>query len=61
MKNRVIDMFLSNEPGNILIELQNLFSKYIQPIRPNRKVPRIKKLKRRSGKYKTLTNYKRAI
>lgn len=61
MKNRIIDIFLSNEPENILIELQNLFSNYIQPIRPNRKVPRIKKLKRRSGKYKTLTNYKRAI
>jgi len=61
MKNRVIDIFLSNEPERILIELQNLFSKYIQPIRPNRKVPRIRKLKRRSGKYKTLTNYKRAI
>jgi hypothetical protein len=61
MKNRIIDIFLSHDPENILIELQSLFSKYIQPIRPHRKVPRIKKLKRRSGKYKTLTNYKRAI
>jgi hypothetical protein len=61
MKNRIIDIFLSKDPQNILIELQNLFSSYIQAVRPNRKVPRIRKLKRRSGKYKTLTNYKRAI
>ena len=61
MKNRIIDIFLSENPQAILIELQNLFSCYTQPIRPNRKVPRAKKLKRRSGKYKTLTNYKRAI
>jgi len=61
MKNRIIDIFLSKDPQNILIELQILFSCYIQPIRPNRKAPRMKKLKRRSGKYKTLNNYKRAI
>lgn len=61
MKNRIIDIFLSHDPENTLLELQSLFSKYIQPVRPNRKVPRIRKLKRRSGKYKTLTNYKRAI
>lgn len=61
MKNRIIDIFLSKDPQNILIELQSLFSCYIQPVRPNRKAPRMKKLKRRSGKYKTLTNYKRAI
>ncbi len=60
MKNRIIDIFLSKDPQNILIELQNLFSYYIQPVRPNRKAPRIKKINQ-SGKYKTFTNYKRAI
>lgn len=60
MKNRIIDIFLSKDPQNILIELQNLFSCYIQPVRPNRKIPRIKKIKR-SGKYNKATNYKRAI
>jgi hypothetical protein len=61
MKNRVIDILLFDNPENALIQLQDLFAEYIQPVRPNRKVPRIKKLKRRAGKYKTLTNYKRAI
>lgn len=61
MKNRVIGLLLFKDPEKILIQLQNLFAQYIEPIRPNRKLPRMKKLKRRSGKYKTLTNYKRAI
>jgi hypothetical protein len=61
MKNRVISLFLSNNPEEIIIQLQNLFAQYIEPVRPNRKVPRIRKLKRRAGKYKALTNYKRAI
>jgi hypothetical protein len=61
MKNRVINLFLFNNPEEIIIQLQNLFAHYIEPIRPNRKLPRIRKLKRRSGKYKALTNYKRAI
>ncbi|SEO50695.1 hypothetical protein SAMN05192574_108334, partial [Mucilaginibacter gossypiicola] len=61
MKNRVIGLLLFKDPEKILIQLQNLFAQYIEPVRPNRKLPRVKKLKRRSGKYKTLTNYKRAI
>lgn len=61
MKNRIIDILLLDNPENALTQLQNLFAEYIQPVRPNRKVPRIRKLKRRSGKYKALTNYKRAI
>jgi hypothetical protein len=61
MKNRVIDILLSDDSENSLIQLQNLFAQYVQPIRPHRKVPRIRKLKRPSGKYKALTNYKRAI
>ncbi|MEO6977980.1 MAG: hypothetical protein ABI113_06350, partial [Mucilaginibacter sp.] len=61
MKNRVIALFLSNNPEDIIIQLQNLFAQYVEPVRPNRKIPRVRKLKRRSGKYKALTNYKRAI
>lgn len=61
MKNRVISLLLFEDPEKILVNLQNLFAQYTEPIRPNRKLPRVKKLKRRSGKYKTITNYKRAI
>jgi hypothetical protein len=61
MKNRVVGLFLSDDPEKILLKLQKLFARYTEPIRPNRKVARVKTLKRRSGKYKALTNYKRAI
>jgi hypothetical protein len=61
MKNRVISLLLFDDPEKILLQLQNLFAQYTEPIRPNRKVPRIRTLRRRSGKYKTLTNYKRAV
>jgi Transposase DDE domain len=61
MKNRVINILLFDTPENTLIQLENIFADYIQPIRPYRTAPRIKKLKRRSGKYKALTNYKRAV
>jgi hypothetical protein len=61
MKNRIIGLFLSDKPEDILIKLRDLFAQYVEPVRPGRKLPRIRKLKRRAGKYKTLTNYKRAI
>lgn len=61
MKNRIIALFLLDDPQIILTELQQLFVRYIEPIRSGRKLPRIRKLKRRAGKYKTLTNYKRAV
>jgi hypothetical protein len=61
MKNRVINLLLFEHPEKTLLHLQELFTQYTQPIRPNRKAPRTRTLRRRSGKYKTLTNYKRAI
>lgn len=61
MKNRIVTLLLFDDPEKILTKLENLFARYTEPVRPNRKVPRIKTLKRRSGKYKTLTNYKRAV
>ncbi|WDF76658.1 hypothetical protein PQ469_22490 [Mucilaginibacter sp. KACC 22773] len=60
MKNRIVTLLLFDDPEKIPTKLENLFARYTEPVRPNRKVPRIKNLKRRSGKYKTLTNYKRA-
>ncbi|WP_017256977.1 IS4 family transposase [Pedobacter arcticus] len=61
MKNRIIDLFIHQNPENILLELEKLFSKYVEPVRNNRKNPHVQKFQRRKGKYRTLTNYKRAI
>jgi len=60
LKYRVVKLFIENEPTDILMELEQLFCRYLEPIRPGRKYPRIKKRKPNS-KYHTLTNYKRAI
>jgi len=59
---------MSNQTGwteqensrSILRELGKLFGNYLEPIRPSRKYPRIKK-RMPNVKYYTLTNYKRAL
>ena len=60
LKNRVVNLFLYEDSRTILIELEKLFGNYLEPIRPGRKYPRIKK-RNPNVKYYTLTNYKRAI
>lgn len=60
LKEHVISLFLTDDSRKILRELEKLFGNYIEPVRPNRKYPRIQK-RRPHGKYYTLTNYKRAI
>jgi hypothetical protein len=60
LKNRVVRLFLYEDSRGILIELEKLFGNYLEPIRPGRKYPRIKK-RNPNVKYYTLTNYKRAI
>ena len=60
LKYRVVKLFIEEEPPDILSELEALFCRYLEPIRPQRKYPRIKKRKPNSKNY-TLTNYKRAI
>lgn len=58
MKNRIIELFLCEEPENILEELKNLFIEHVEPKRPGRKN------KREVDKYRTrkkpiiLKNYK---
>jgi hypothetical protein len=61
MKHTIVKLFLKNEPELILITLQKAFERNIEPIRPGRQYPRIRKLRRLNGKYQTFTNYKRAI
>lgn len=60
LKHRVIKLFLSINPIRILNELQELFCRYLEPVRPGRKYPRIKK-RTPNSKHYTLTNYKRSI
>ena len=61
MKQNIVKLFLQNEPEQILLKLQKSFERNIEPVRPGRQFPRIKKAKRLKGKYQTFTNYKRAI
>jgi hypothetical protein len=61
LKNNIIKLFFSNEPLEILLKLQGIFERYTEPIRPDRKYKRTTMVKFRRGKYRTLTNYKRAI
>jgi hypothetical protein len=60
LKMRVVQLFLASDSRSMLIELQKLFERYLEPVRPNRKYLRIKK-RSPNGKYHTLTNYKRAL
>ena len=60
LKYRVVKLFIMEDPPKILNELETLFCRYLEPIRPGRKYPRIKKRKPNSKHY-TLTNYKKAI
>jgi hypothetical protein len=61
LKNRIVKLFIrSTDSRAILMELQHLFCRYLEPLRPGRKVPRGKPDIRR-GKYQTFTNYRRAI
>ena len=60
LKHRVVRLFLTKKPKLILNELQELFCSYLEPVRPGRKYPRIKK-RTPNSKHYTLTNYKRAI
>jgi hypothetical protein len=61
MKNNIVRLFFDNDPKKLLIELQHIFEKSIEPIRPGRKYERVIKVKFKRGKYRTLTNYKRAV
>ena len=62
LKDRIIQLFLyQNDIQRILLQLQALFERYLESVRPDRKYPRIKKAIKINGKYHTLSNYKRAI
>lgn len=61
LKNKIVQLFISKKPKEILLILQKEFEKNIEPVRPDRSNPRKKKTKRLNGKYYTYTNYRRAV
>ena len=61
LKRHIVKIFIEQDPKQIVIDLERLFRRYIEPVRPERSNPREVKGKRTKGKYQTLTNYKRAI
>lgn len=61
LKRHIVKIFIAQDPKQIIIDLETLFRRYIEPVRPARTYPREVKGKRTKGKYQTLTNYKRAI
>ena len=61
VKNNIVRLFFNDEPYEILKRLQHIFQRSIEPIRPGRQFKRIIKMNTNKRKYRTLTNYKRAI
>jgi hypothetical protein len=62
IKNNIVRIFLYLHPLKILNQLQHLFQRNTEPIRPGRTFDRDFKVQcKKRGKYRTLTNYKRAI
>jgi hypothetical protein len=61
LKNRILKIFIQpSSSTTILLELQYLFVRNIEPVRPDRHYERTSP-KRKRGKYQTFTNYRRAI
>jgi hypothetical protein len=61
MKNKIVRLFIDEAPQSILDQLERLFIRHLEPIRPDREYERIVKHKRKKGKYQTFTNYRRAV
>lgn len=62
MKHLIVRLLLQKkETILILLELQRVFEKYLEPERNGRLSPRIRKHKRRHGRFQTFTNYKRNL
>jgi len=61
LKRRIVHLFLSNSPCNVLWDFKQDFIKELEPVRPGRKIPRVKPIKRINKRYYTVTNYRRAV
>lgn len=60
LKANIQGIFLSENEMSVIQNLTCLFCNYKEPVRRNRKSPRIRKTGRSKGKYVTVSNYKRA-
>jgi DDE family transposase len=57
-KKNLVKLYYTKNLKALLLHLQNVFEEFIEPIRPGRKVVRIKRTRRRYGKHQTQTNYR---
>lgn len=57
-KKNLVKLYYTKNLKALLLHLQNVFEEFIEPIRPGRKVARIKRTRRRYGKHQTQTNYR---
>jgi len=60
-KKKLVQLYYTKKLRELLLHLQNVFEEFIEPIRPNRKIPRIRRSKKRYGKHQTQTNYRNNI
>jgi len=61
LKGNLPQLFLADNPKKVYEKLITVFIKNLEPVRPNRIIPRIKRSQKLNGKYKPFGNYKRAI
>jgi len=57
-KKNLAKLYYTKKLKALLLHLQNVFEEFIEPIRPGRKVVRIKRTRRRYGKHQTQINYR---
>ena len=50
LQHNIVNLFLQNKPEEILSHLQKAFERNLEPVRPGRQNPRVKKAKRLNGK-----------
>ena len=60
IKERILDLFIREEPSEILRQLHQCFIRDVLPVRKGRSFERRRKNRRLNSKHKTFTNYKPA-
>jgi hypothetical protein len=60
LRQRIVDLFITEQPNEILEYLSRYFRKQLLPVRKGRTFPRNKKNKQNHCKHRTFTNYKAA-
>lgn len=57
-KKNLVKLYYTKKLKALLLHLQNVFEEFIEPVRPERKIARVKRTRRRYGKHQTQTNYR---